>query len=90
MRQFGGHWGDTSDEREKSRLDRLSKMTPKVVPSDAMKEDHKEQQKNAAPPKRRPPPPPTNLVRNRRMKKLDQLLREGDFFSSKLIFLCTS
>lgn len=32
---------------------------------------------------RRPPPNPTNIVRNRRMKQLDQLIREGIYFSSE-------
>ena len=84
IRQFG-HWGDTSDERTNSRADRLSSITPQ---SHAPREEgHKEQQSSAAPPQRRPPPPPTNLVRNRRMRKLDQLLKEGDFFSRENQFV---
>ncbi len=77
-----GHWGDTSEEREKTKSERMKKLAKRMQEPMAAEaiQDHKDHPATKAP-QRRPPPPPTSLTRNRRMKKLQELLREGDFFS---------
>jgi hypothetical protein len=82
-----GHWGDTSEERENSRSERMKKMTARVQESSTeARQDHKDQPITQAPQRRPPPPPTTSLTRNRRMKKLEQLLKEGEFFSREFLY----